>query len=153
MCISDPSYSPTTPARPSRRSTRATNRPSGRRMTGLHRGRGRPAPVQSSRRTVSWGDAAPPSASESATCAAASPQETILRLLWIGAGLPRPRCNVVIRRPDGRFVARVDLLDDHAGVVGEYDGSYHASSVRRSDDARRQAELESLGLVVVRATG
>jgi len=60
---------------------------------------------------------------------------------------------MVIRRPDGRFVARVDLLDDRAGVVGEYDGSYHASSVRRSDDARRQAELESLGLVVVRATG
>ena len=83
---------------------------------------------------------------------AASPQETILRLLWTGAGLPRPRCNPVIRRPDGRFVARVDLLDGRAGVVGEYDGSYHASSVRRSDDARRQAELERLGLVVVRAT-
>lgn len=84
---------------------------------------------------------------------AESPQETLLRLLWLEAGLPRPRCNAVIRRPDGRFVARVDLLDDAAGVVGEYDGAYHASSVRRSDDARRQGELERLGLVVVRATG
>jgi hypothetical protein len=83
---------------------------------------------------------------------AESPRETLLRLLWVGAGLPRPRCNMVIRHPDGRFVARVDLLDDAAGVVGEYDGAYHASSARRSDDARRQAELERVGLVVVRAT-
>src|SRR5665648_833130 len=43
-------------------------------MTMLHRGRGRPAPIHRSRRTVSWGDAAPPSASESATCAAATPR-------------------------------------------------------------------------------
>lgn len=84
---------------------------------------------------------------------AESPQESLLRLLWVGAGLPRPRCNVVIRHLDRRFVARVDLLDDAAGVVGEYDGAYHAGSARRSDDARRQGELERVGLVVVRATG
>ena len=81
-----------------------------------------------------------------------SPQETRLRLLWVATGLPVPRCNAVLREPDGRFVARVDLLDPVSGLVGEYDGSTHASAARRSADARRQERLEALGLVVVRAS-
>jgi hypothetical protein len=83
---------------------------------------------------------------------AESPQETVLRLAWLGAGLPRPAANRVITDLDGRFVARVDLLDPDVGVVGEYDGAVHSGAGRRSRDARRQEELESLGLVVVRAT-
>lgn len=83
---------------------------------------------------------------------AESPQETLLRLGWIGAGLPRPLCNPVIVDERGRFVARVDLLDPDAGVVGEYDGAVHSGAAARSDDARRQEALEELGLVVVRAT-
>lgn len=83
---------------------------------------------------------------------AESPQESALRMLWLDAGLPRPRCNPVVRDPDGAFVARVDLLDPDLGVVGEYDGAHHASAERRGDDARRQQALEELGLVVVRAT-
>ena len=83
---------------------------------------------------------------------AESPQESLLRLTWIGAGLPRPRANQVVVDTSARFVARVDLLDDVTGVVGEYDGALHADAARRSRDARRQEELEDLGLVVVRAT-
>ncbi len=83
---------------------------------------------------------------------AESPQESVLRLLWVGAGLPRPRANVEVLDRDGRFVARVDLLDPDAGVVAEYDGGYHSGSDRRSRDAARQETLERLGLVVVRAT-
>lgn len=83
---------------------------------------------------------------------AESPQETVLRLLWVGAGLPRPVTNARILDVAGRFVARVDLLDPDAGVVGEYDGAYHSSSERRSKDAAVQEALEHLGLVMVRAT-
>lgn len=81
-----------------------------------------------------------------------SPQESVLRLLWLGAGLPRPMVNPRVLDRTGRFVGRVDLLDPDAGVVGEYDGGLHAGSARRSKDAARQESLEELGLVVVRAT-
>lgn len=74
-----------------------------------------------------------------------SPQETVLRLTWIDAGLPRPRANAVVRDGNRVFIARVDLLDEVNGVVGEYDGAFHADSARRSDDARRQEEVERLG--------
>lgn len=83
---------------------------------------------------------------------AESPQESVLRLQWVGAGLPRPLANATVLDTSGRFVARVDLLDPDAGVVGEYDGAYHSSSDRRSKDSARQEGLEGLGLVVVRAT-
>jgi hypothetical protein len=80
-----------------------------------------------------------------------SPRETIMRLLWMQTGLVRPRANPVVRTLDGRFVARVDLIDPDAGVVGEYDGAFHATARRRSEDAARQERLEDLGLVVIRA--
>ncbi len=86
-----------------------------------------------------------------ADAGAESPQESVLRLAWRDAGLPRPLCNVVVRDQAGQFVARVDLIDPDVGLVGEYDGLWHSGSERRSDDARRQQALESLGLVVVRA--
>jgi hypothetical protein len=81
-----------------------------------------------------------------------SPQESVLRLVWLRAGLPRPLCNPTVVDERGAFVARVDLLDEHAGLVGEYDGAVHASAARRSADAARQERLEALGLVVVRAS-
>lgn len=84
--------------------------------------------------------------------AAESPQESLLRLAWVQAGLPRPRANAVVLDRAGSFVARVDLCDERAGVVGEYDGAHHASAERRAQDAERQERLEDLGLTVVRAT-
>lgn len=80
-----------------------------------------------------------------------SPRETMMRLLWCGVIPARPLCNAVVTRPDGTFVARVDLLDDVAGLVGEYDGADHAGAARRHADAVRQQELEALGLLVLRA--
>jgi len=80
-----------------------------------------------------------------------SPRESMMRLLWHRAGLPRPVCNGVILDSDGRFAGRVDLLDPSVGVIAEYDGSFHASAERRHADARREELLEHLGLVVVRA--
>lgn len=82
---------------------------------------------------------------------AESPRESMVRMLWVQAGLGRPRANVVVRDRSGAFVARVDLMDPAAGVVGEYDGAVHAPAGHRRADARRQELLEDVGLVVVRA--
>ncbi len=79
-----------------------------------------------------------------------SPRESMMRLLWMRARLPRPRCNAVVRDLRGRFVGRVDLLDDGVGLVGEYDGAHHAGAEQRWSDAVRQESLEELGLVVIR---
>ena len=81
-----------------------------------------------------------------------SPQESVLRLIWHAARLPRPLCNAVVRDRAGRFVGRVDIIDPEVGLVAEYDGHWHSGSERRGADARRQQALEALGLVVVRAT-
>lgn len=83
---------------------------------------------------------------------AESPRESLLRLVWLEAGLPKPTCNAVVRDGVGAFVARVDLIDQASGLVGEYDGFWHSGSERRSDDARRSEALEALGLQLVRAT-
>ncbi|MBX9244500.1 hypothetical protein ICW40_06725 [Actinotalea ferrariae] len=84
--------------------------------------------------------------------AAESPQESVLRLLWLDAGFPKPAGNVDVLDARGRFVGRVDLLDEEAGVAAEYDGAVHASSDRRGSDHRRHEALEHLGLTMVRAT-
>lgn len=81
---------------------------------------------------------------------AESPRETMVRLLWMAARLPRPLCNPVVTGPGGEFLGRVDLLDDVAGLVAEYDGADHAGAARRHGDAVRQERLEDAGLVVVR---
>lgn len=83
---------------------------------------------------------------------AESPQESVLRLLWLSSCLGRPAVNAIVRAPTGEFVGRVDLIDLRAGVVGEYDGAWHSGSERRSHDARRHERLLDLGLDVVRAT-
>jgi hypothetical protein len=81
-----------------------------------------------------------------------SPMETMMRLEWLAAGLPRPRCNAVVEDLDGRFVAMVDLLDERTGLVGEYDGEYHASSEQRRSDSARRERLGAVGLTVVTMT-
>lgn len=81
-----------------------------------------------------------------------SPPETVTRLLCVDAGLHGLVANATVRRPDGAFVARVDLLDPLRGLVIEYDGGYHSSAGQRRRDAARQELLEGLGLVVVRVT-
>ncbi|HEY0119997.1 MAG TPA: hypothetical protein VGC04_14575 [Cellulomonas sp.] len=70
-----------------------------------------------------------------------SPMETLMRLEWLAAGLPRPRCNVVVEDLDGRFVAMVDLLDERTGLVGEYDGAHHAPAEQRRSDAVRRERM------------
>jgi Protein of unknown function (DUF559) len=61
------------------------------------------------------------------------------------AGLPVPRCQVHLRRPD-RGIARVDLLWDLQRLVAELSGhATHATRRRRQADAQRTAALTLAG--------
>ncbi len=77
-----------------------------------------------------------------------SPRETShLRLPWIlEAGLPWPRCNVPVFDRHGRHIGTPDLLDEEAGVVGEYDGSLHLQGAQRGRDVRREEAFRAVGL-------
>lgn len=83
-----------------------------------------------------------------------SPQESRTRLIWqLDAGLPPPLVNQHVWDRSGRLLAIVDLLDEEAGVVAEFDGADHRNAVRHTDDIGRQERLERHGLEVVRITG
>ncbi|MFW6773684.1 hypothetical protein ACOACO_05335 [Nocardioides sp. CPCC 205120] len=79
-----------------------------------------------------------------------SPQESGLRWTWTeDAGCPRPTANAAVFDLRGRHVATVDLLDEVAGVVGEYDGEVHLAGGRRRADLQREDRLRGLGLEYV----
>lgn len=83
-----------------------------------------------------------------------SPRETWLRNVWTEvAGLPRPRCNWVVRGPDDQPVASPDLLDPEAGVAADYDGAAHRSAARHRRDERRREAMARLDLEHVVVVG
>ncbi len=83
-----------------------------------------------------------------------SPQESILRLIWMLDGdLPRPRCNWPVADGNGRFIGRPDLLSEDLAVVGEYDGEAHRSRSRHRDDLRRDDAFRAVGLEPFRVVG
>lgn len=76
-----------------------------------------------------------------------SPQETLMRLVWVlDAELPAPLCNVNVYSTDGTFLGRPDLLDPVAGVVGEYDGAHHRLAEVRAHDVSREVLFRAHGL-------
>lgn len=77
-----------------------------------------------------------------------SPMETLrLRLVWtLDAGLPSPLCNVPVFDRAGHHLGTPDLLDEEAGVAGEYDGSLHLPGSQRARDIRREDAFRSAGL-------
>ena len=77
-----------------------------------------------------------------------SPRETSnLRLVWVlDAGFPVPLCNVPVFDLAGRHIGTPDLLDEEAGVAGEYDGSLHLHGAQRARDVRREEAFRSVGL-------
>ncbi len=90
---------------------------------------------------------------ELADAASESPKESELRAIVVLAGLPRPEANVTISGPDGRVVARVDLLFREYDEVLEYHGDHHRTDMRQwRRDRTREAELESLGYHVMEVT-
>lgn len=54
-----------------------------------------------------------------------SPQETEVRLIIVGAGLPEPQVNAAIRNSHGAFIALGDLVYPEYRVLVEYDGAHH----------------------------
>jgi hypothetical protein len=70
----------------------------------------------------------------------------------VDAGMPRPRCNAPLRDEFGGLLGIVDLLDEAAGVVGEFDGGGHRDIDIHTYDNIREERLEDYGLEVVRAT-
>ena len=78
-----------------------------------------------------------------------SPMEHAMRLVWTGAGLPRPRCNVPVFDVRGNHIGTPDLIDPEAGVVGEYDGSLHLTGSQRAKDLDREERFRAHGLYPV----
>ena len=81
---------------------------------------------------------------------AESPMETRLRMLLVGAGLPRPEAQVPIF-DGGRFVARLDCFFASARLGIEYDGENHRD--RLTEDNRRQNRLLRAGVHLLRYSG
>jgi Protein of unknown function (DUF559) len=83
---------------------------------------------------------------------AESPQETRVRLLLIGAGLPRPETQIEFRRLHRRRI-RVDLGWRQWKVAVEYDGIQHWDDpYQRAWDIERIALLEAAGWSVIRVS-
>lgn len=78
---------------------------------------------------------------------AESPQETRTRLVLVGAGLPRPSTQIVVRR------YRIDLGWEQFKVGVEYDGEQHWKDARQhARDIDRLAELSASGWRVIRVS-
>ena len=78
--------------------------------------------------------------------------ESRLRWLWISSTNRVVLANENIFGMGDEWLARVDLLDPEAGIVGEFDGSDHGRPGQRAQDLARDDRLERTGLIVVRAT-
>ena len=84
---------------------------------------------------------------------AESPQETRLRLLLVGAGLPKPESQIEFFDEFGHAFIRVDIGWREWKVAVEYDGIQHwENRFQRSWDIDRIAILEAMGWVVVRVS-
>jgi len=80
---------------------------------------------------------------------AESPQESRVRLLLVGAGLPRPETQIEFRE----LRIRVDMGWREWKVAVEYDGIQHwESRYQRSWDIERIALLEAAGWCVIRVS-
>lgn len=83
---------------------------------------------------------------------AASPQESLLRLAFIDAGLPAPTTQLPIVDRHGYLVRIVDMAWEEFMVAAEYDGEQHQTDrYQYRKDARVLPKLARMGWFVVRA--
>ncbi|MCU1616426.1 MAG: uncharacterized protein JWO98_3966, partial [Frankiales bacterium] len=82
---------------------------------------------------------------------AESPQETRLRLLLRGSGLPLPVAQHRVT-DDGRFVARVDFAYPGQRLAIEYDGVWHGEPGQFARDRQRLNRLLAAGWRVLFVT-
>lgn len=100
--------------------------------------------VARARELVEWCDPAAESAGES-----------WMRLRVLDAGLPRPRLQIPLRRPDGRVEFRLDMGWEEARVAIEYDGEeFHGRTPQQdaADRRRRAAILDRYGWTAIGVT-
>lgn len=80
-----------------------------------------------------------------------SPKESWLRLLIIGAGLPRPTTQVPVATPDGTRMYYLDMGWPDVMVAVEDDGEHHGlDRWQYTRDIRRSEQWERLGWLIVR---
>lgn len=79
-----------------------------------------------------------------------SPQETVLRLALVRAGLPEPELNVPIIGDDGRRHHEPDLSYRKYRIGIEYEGEHHGDEVQIVRDIARSESYEMLGWAEVR---
>jgi len=85
---------------------------------------------------------------------AASPQETLTRLMLVDAGLPAPQTQIRVTDEFGTLVAYLDMGWREHRVAVEYDGAQHWTDPhQRRRDIERLADLDALGWIVVRVSG
>jgi very-short-patch-repair endonuclease len=80
---------------------------------------------------------------------AQSPPESILRLRFRDAGVPRPELQFAIQT--GSYVVHADMAWPEARTVLEYEGRQHAEHEQFALDIDRYSVLASLGWLVLRA--
>lgn len=79
---------------------------------------------------------------------AESPPESVLRLRWIEAHLPRPDPQHEVW-VDGEFLARLDLAAPELRFAAEYDGvEWHSSFEQVEHDRLRRTAVEDAGWIV-----
>lgn len=78
-----------------------------------------------------------------------SPMETRARLMFVRAGFPEPEVNADVRDAHGGWLLEGDLVWREQRVIGEYQGSDHASIKRRSADSSRATGAETEGYRVL----
>ena len=82
---------------------------------------------------------------------AQSPYESVLRLRWYDAGLPRPELQIEVEAPRGSYFIDLGLPEEQIG--GEYDGEEDHGPEQAQHDHDRRAWIRSYGqwlLVVAR---
>lgn len=84
---------------------------------------------------------------------AESPRESVLRVIIVLAGLPEPDCNYTVFDPEGRFLARGDLVYPDYRLFLEYQGDQHRTDrAQWRSDIRRIGRLEDHGWQVLQFT-
>ena len=83
-----------------------------------------------------------------------SPQEFRMLMVWLlDAELPSRCCNREVYDLDGRLIGIPDLLDDEAGLVGEYQGEDHKDGKRHREDVEREERFRDHGLEFFEVVG
>jgi hypothetical protein len=79
-----------------------------------------------------------------------SPQESLLRLAIVGAGLPEPELNVPIISADGARHHEPDLSYRRYRIGIEYEGEHHGDEAQIVRDIARSEKYRVLGWTEVR---